>query len=52
MNLKLHFMDSHLNYSPENIGDHSQEQGERFYNDKKVMEEKYEGNWDVNIRKE
>ncbi|GBN64478.1 hypothetical protein AVEN_145573-1 [Araneus ventricosus] len=32
-NLKVHFLDSHLNYFPENLGAVSEEQGERFHQD-------------------
>ena len=39
MSLKLHFMDSHVEYFPENLGDSSKEQGERFYQDIKVVEQ-------------
>ncbi|GBP23684.1 52 kDa repressor of the inhibitor of the protein kinase [Eumeta japonica] len=38
MNLKLHFLDSHLNHFPENCGDYSEEQGERFHQDISKME--------------
>ena len=33
MSIKLHFLDSHINYFPENLGDYSEEQGERFHQD-------------------
>lgn len=49
MNLKLHFLDSHLDEFPENLGDFSEEQGERFHQDIKVMETRYQGRWDVNM---
>ena len=29
--LKLHFMDSHVEYLPENLGEYSEEQDERFH---------------------
>ena len=39
MSLKLQFMDCHVEYtSRENLGDHSEGQGERFHEDIKVME--------------
>ena len=41
MILKLHFMDSHVEYFPENLGDYSEEQGERFHQDIKIMEQRY-----------
>ncbi|CAH2092031.1 unnamed protein product [Euphydryas editha] len=33
MNLKLHFLDSHIGHFPENLGEYSEEQGERFHQD-------------------
>ena len=39
MNLKLHFLDLHLDRFPDNVGDYSEEQGERFHQDIKVMEQ-------------
>ncbi|GBM96126.1 hypothetical protein AVEN_153253-1 [Araneus ventricosus] len=47
MSLKVHFLDSHLGYFPENLGAVSEEQGERFYQDIKEMERQYQGKWNV-----
>ena len=33
MSLKVHFLDSHIDSFPENVGDYSEEQGERFHQD-------------------
>ena len=49
MSIKLHFLHSHLANFPENLGDVSDEQGERFHQDLKIMEERYQGRWDVNM---
>ena len=54
MSVKLHFLHSHLDYFPENLGDYSEEQGERFHQDwctfiKKVMKRRYQGVWGVNM---
>ncbi|MBZ5797372.1 hypothetical protein K8353_45890, partial [Burkholderia contaminans] len=49
MNLKLHFLDAHIEEFPENLGDYSEEQGERFHEDIKEMEETYRGRWDINM---
>lgn len=49
MNLKLHFLDSHLDSFPENLGDFSEEQGERFHQDMQEMERRYQGRWDINM---
>jgi hypothetical protein len=45
MRLKLHFLFSHLDQFPENLGAVSEEQGERFYQDIKEMERRYQGRW-------
>lgn len=47
MSVKMHFLRSHLDYFPENCGYFSEEQGERFHQDLRVMEERYQGRWDV-----
>ncbi|GBP97509.1 hypothetical protein EVAR_69749_1 [Eumeta japonica] len=49
MSLKIHFLNSHLDYFPENLGDVSEEQGERFHQDIKVMEKRYQGRWNTNM---
>jgi len=49
MNLKLHFLDSHIDYFPMNLGTYSEEQGERLHQDIKQMEKRYQGRWDVNM---
>uniref|UniRef100_A0A1B6BZC3 Uncharacterized protein n=1 Tax=Clastoptera arizonana TaxID=38151 RepID=A0A1B6BZC3_9HEMI len=43
MSLKIQFFNSHLDYFPENLGDFSEEQGERFHQDIKLMEKRYQG---------
>jgi hypothetical protein len=49
MSLKLHFIASHLDYFPQNLGTVSEEQGERFHQDLKDVERRYQGHWDVNM---
>ena len=46
MGIKLHFLHSHLDKSPENLGDVSDEQGERLRQNIKTMEKCYQGRWD------
>ena len=46
MSIKLHYLFSHLDYFPENFGDVSEEQGERFQQDVGTMEERQQGRWD------
>ena len=45
MSLKVHFLHSHLEFFPENLGEVSDEQGERFHQDIKSMEKRYQGFW-------
>lgn len=49
MSIKIHFLHSHLDRFPDNLGDYSEEQGERFHQDIKVMEQRYQGRWDRNM---
>lgn len=49
MSIKVHFLMSHLDAFPANLGDVSDEQGERFHQDIKVMEERYQGRWDTHM---
>ena len=43
MSLKLRFLDSHLDVFGENLGNVSEEHGERFDQDIQTMEKKYQG---------
>ena len=45
MSIKMHFLHSHLDFFPENLGAVSDEQGERFHQDIQAMEERYKGVW-------
>ena len=47
MSLKMHFLNSHLDFFPPNCGDVSDEHGERFHQDISVMEQRYKGKWDA-----
>ncbi|GFS60199.1 uncharacterized protein TNCV_2827061 [Trichonephila clavipes] len=49
MSVKVHFLHSHLDYFPENLGAVSEEQGECFHQDIKEMERRYQRRWDVNM---
>lgn len=49
MSIKLHFLHNHLDAFPTNLGDVSDEQGERFHQDIKIMEERYQGRWDTHM---
>jgi hypothetical protein len=48
MSLKSHFLNSHFDF-PENFGVVSEEQGERFHQNIKDMERRYQGRWNVNF---
>jgi len=45
MSLKIHFLQSHLDFFPENCGAVSDEHGERFDQHISSMEERYQGKW-------
>ena len=49
MSIKLHFLNSHLDQFPDNLGAVSDELGERFHQDLKIMEERYRGHWDKSM---
>lgn len=49
MSLKIHFLDEHLDIFPENLGDVSDEQGERFHQDIAAIERMYQGRWDESM---
>ncbi|KAI6648326.1 hypothetical protein LOD99_12135 [Oopsacas minuta] len=46
MSIKVHFLYSHLDKFPENLGAVSDEQGERFHQDLMTVEERYQGRCD------
>ena len=49
MSLKMHFLHSHLDVFPPNLGEVSDEHGERFHQDILVMETKYQGRFNPNM---
>ena len=49
MSLKIHFLHSHLDFFPENLGAVSDEQGERFHQDIRTMETRYQGCWNPSM---
>ncbi|GBM56511.1 hypothetical protein AVEN_140585-1 [Araneus ventricosus] len=49
LGLKVHFLDSHLDYFPKHLGAVSEEQGERFHQDIKEIERRYQRKWNVSI---
>ena len=49
MSLKIHFLHSHLDFFPTNLGAVSDEHGERFHQDIATMEKRYQGNWNPSM---
>ena len=49
MNIKLQYLFCHLNHFPKNLGNMSEEQEERFHQNIKVMQERYQGRWDTHM---
>ena len=49
MSLKIHFLHSHLDFFPKNLGSVSDEQGERFHQDIQTMENRYQGFWNESM---
>jgi len=49
MSLKIHFLHSHLDFFPANLGAVSDKQGERFHQDISTMEKRYQGNWNPSM---
>jgi hypothetical protein len=45
MPLKVHFLDSHLEFFPENLGAVKDKQGERLHQDISTVEKQYQGKW-------
>ena len=43
MSIKLHYLFSHQDYFSVNLGNVSEEQGQRFDQDIRTMEERYQG---------
>lgn len=46
MSLKLHFLHSHLDFFPDNMGSVSDEHGERFHQDVAAFEKRFQGRWE------
>jgi len=45
MSLKIYFLESHLDFFPENLSKVSDEQSERFHHNILAMEKRYQGKW-------
>jgi hypothetical protein len=49
MSLNVHFLDSQLDFFPENLGAVSDEHRERFHQDISNMEKLYQGKWSLSM---
>ena len=49
LSLKMHFLHSHSDFFPPNLGKVSNKQGERFHQDISVIEGRYQGRFNANI---
>jgi hypothetical protein len=49
MSLKIHFLESHLNFFPENLGEASDEHSEIFHQDIMAVENRYQGKWTSSV---
>ena len=45
ISLRIHFLESHLDFFPENLGEVSDEHSERFHQDIMAMGKRYQGKW-------
>lgn len=49
MSIKIHFLHSHLDFFPVNLGQFSDEQGERFHQEMLVIEKRFEGKSEIRM---
>ncbi|KAK4871977.1 hypothetical protein RN001_016101 [Aquatica leii] len=49
MSIKVYYLYNHLDRFQKNLGDLSEEQGERFHQDIKTMEDRYQGRWGTHM---
>jgi hypothetical protein len=47
--LKMHCLDSHLDFFPQNLGNVSDEHGEGIHQDTSTMETRYQGKWNPSL---
>jgi hypothetical protein len=45
ISVKIHFLESHLDFFPKNLGEVSNEHGKIFDQDIMAMEQRYQGKW-------
>jgi hypothetical protein len=49
MSMKLHFLNSHPDFFPKNLGEVSNEHNERFHQDISIMEKWFVGRWNCHM---
>ena len=49
LSLKVHFLNSHLDFFHKNLSDVFDKRGERFHQDISVIRSRYEGKWSVSM---
>jgi hypothetical protein len=49
MSLKMHFLDSHLDFFPENLGVVSNKHREQFHQNISTMEKRYKDKWNPSM---
>ena len=49
MSVKVHFLMCHLDFFPDNLGDFSDEHGERMHQVLRFFEINFKSNWDINM---
>ena len=49
MSIKVHYLFIHFDRFPTILGNLREKHGERFHQDIEVMEERYQGSWDVHM---
>ena len=49
MSINIHYLHNHLDRFPKNLDDYSEKQGERFHQDMRTMEVRYQGKWDTHM---
>jgi len=49
ISLKVHFLDSHRDFLPENLEEVSNDHKQRFHQDISTMEKQYQGKWSTSM---
>ena len=52
MSLKVHFLETHLDFFKDNLGDVKEKHGEHFHQDIATMEKRYQGCWNTTMMRD